>query len=282
MIPGYNNNMKRYFSSFFFFLSIGVNAQVLNHVIYFESGVDKLMPIDSKWIDSVSSVLQRQSQYTIQISAHCDSDGNENENLLLSQRRADVIKDAFLKKEIISNNIKVEALGEKLAGQDANPSAKAKERRAEIIITIPVPDVVHDVSIEEPVEVVEDPAVIQGELSSEKLEVGKTLILKNLNFAGGTAMLLKESIPVLKELVKLMKDNPSLEIEIRGHVCCADDMPLSELRAEKVYNYLKDNGIKKSRMKFRGYSHDYPLASEVTEEGRIANRRVEIKILKID
>jgi outer membrane protein OmpA-like peptidoglycan-associated protein len=78
-----------------------------------------------------------------------------------------------------------------------------------------------------------------------------------------------------------MINNPTLEIEIAGHVCCADDMPLSVLRAKTVYSYLVKNGISEKRMTYRGYSRNKPIFEDDSfEENARANRRVEIKILK--
>ena len=90
-----------------------------------------------------------------------------------------------------------------------------------------------------------------------------------------------ESIPVLKDLLKLMNDNPGLEVEIGGHVCCGPSMELSVLRAKRVYDYLVENGIAKKRLTYKGYSFDKPIAKEDTEEGKMLNRRVEITVLKL-
>jgi hypothetical protein len=56
-----------------------------------------------------------------------------------------------------------------------------------------------------------------------------------------------------------MKENPTLEILIGGHVCCFNDMRLSVLRAKTIYDYLVENGIDKSRMKYKGYGLSKPL-----------------------
>jgi len=122
---------------------------------------------------------------------------------------------------------------------------------------------------------------------------GKNIILKNLNFYGGTHRVLPESMPVLQELLAVMKNNPSLEIAIEGHVCCTEGLGdgldletntnnLSENRAKEIYNYLQRNGIASSRLRYQGLGHRFPLTAsvETTEEEKTANRRVEIQILK--
>jgi outer membrane protein OmpA-like peptidoglycan-associated protein len=81
-------------------------------------------------------------------------------------------------------------------------------------------------------------------------------------------------------LLKLMKDNPALEIEIEGHVCCANDMRLSVDRALTVLEYLVRNGIQEKRLKYKGHSNYNPITEENNEEERIMNRRVEVMVLK--
>ena len=89
-----------------------------------------------------------------------------------------------------------------------------------------------------------------------------------------------------------MQDNPKLEIEIQGHICCIPSgdgpdfdepgsMKLSVNRAKAIYGYLVHNGIDKSRLSYKGLGADYKLIwEERTEHDRETNRRVEIKILK--
>jgi outer membrane protein OmpA-like peptidoglycan-associated protein len=80
-----------------------------------------------------------------------------------------------------------------------------------------------------------------------------------------------------------MTENGSLTIEISGHTdnTGTDEInnKLSQARADAVKNYLLVAGINSSRIQAKGYGSFKPKATNETEEGRQANRRVEFAIL---
>ncbi|HBH62622.1 MAG TPA: cell envelope biogenesis protein OmpA, partial [Nitrospiraceae bacterium] len=61
-----------------------------------------------------------------------------------------------------------------------------------------------------------------------------------------------------------------------------DNMELSFLRAKAVASLLVENGISRDRISITGYGETRPIASNETDEGRIKNRRVEIKLVPED
>lgn len=74
-------------------------------------------------------------------------------------------------------------------------------------------------------------------------------------------------------------------VDVLGHTDStgsdAYNQSLSERRAESVANFLANSGVQRARLATRGYGESQPIASNSTEEGRAANRRVEIKIVPI-
>ncbi len=116
----------------------------------------------------------------------------------------------------------------------------------------------------------------------QPIEIGETVILRNIFFETAKYNLLPESIAELQRLIKLLNDNPGINIEIRGHtdnVGSHDyNLTLSKNRAKSVYNYLIDKGIDDSRLSYAGYSFDKPIDTNETAEGRANNRRTEFKI----
>ena len=75
-------------------------------------------------------------------------------------------------------------------------------------------------------------------------------------------------------------------VDVLGHTDStgsdAYNQSLSERRAESVANFLANSGVQRARLATRGYGESQPIASNSTEEGRAANRRVEIKIVPIE
>ena len=125
---------------------------------------------------------------------------------------------------------------------------------------------------------------IERNLYLAPIEVNEVVRLNNIFFEFGKATLKPESFPELNRVVQLMKDNSTIEIEISGHTdnvgSDADNLKLSQDRAQAVVDYLTKNGVKSGRITAKGYGESMPVASNDTDEGRQYNRRVEFKVLK--
>jgi outer membrane protein OmpA-like peptidoglycan-associated protein len=116
------------------------------------------------------------------------------------------------------------------------------------------------------------------------IEVGQVIRLNNIFFESGKAVLKDESFIELNNVVKLMTENPAMEIALSGHTdnVGSDDanMKLSEDRSKAVYDYLVSKGISTARLATKGFGETKPLTSNDTDEGRQQNRRVEFVINK--
>ncbi|WP_136482494.1 OmpA family protein [Cognatitamlana onchidii] len=90
----------------------------------------------------------------------------------------------------------------------------------------------------------------------------------------------------LKKLVSIFIENPDTKILVVGHTDSTGDagynMTLSKNRANSVTNFLKQNGVKSSRLITKWYGEEQPIADNSTEAGRSKNRRVNIVILPND
>ncbi len=108
-------------------------------------------------------------------------------------------------------------------------------------------------------------------------------VVKGLLFDFNKADIKPQYYKNLDEVVKVLKANPGLKVEIQGHTdnvgSAAYNMKLSLRRAQAVANYLIQHGISPSRLTVKGYGFTRPVASNDTPEGRALNRRVQIKPL---
>lgn len=124
---------------------------------------------------------------------------------------------------------------------------------------------------------------INKEVKLSVASKGAKVILKNIFFDSGKIDLQETSLSELQRLVKLLKDNLNISVEIGGHTDNTGEatlnQKLSEERAQKVCTFLVANGIGKNRIKATGYGSSMPLAPNDSEVGRKINRRIEFKII---
>jgi OmpA-OmpF porin, OOP family len=125
---------------------------------------------------------------------------------------------------------------------------------------------------------------VEMNFTLQPVELGTTVNLKNVLFAQAKTEILPESFPELDLVVKFLKENPAVKIELMGHTDArgvhADNVKLSQQRVNKVKRYLVDKGIDSRRISGKGFGGSKPIASNDTEESRRMNRRVEFVIRK--
>ncbi len=101
-----------------------------------------------------------------------------------------------------------------------------------------------------------------------------------INFDTGKALIKPQSLPIIAQVVALLKENPSLKLGIEGHTDNVGEAvfnkALSQERAEAVMAALVERGIASGRLSATGRGQEVPLADNRSEEGRAKNRRVEI------
>ncbi|MDJ1468533.1 OmpA family protein [Xanthocytophaga flava] len=119
---------------------------------------------------------------------------------------------------------------------------------------------------------------------SQPTEAEETVSLNDLFFDTNKFALRKESISELDQLVKMLKENPTMAIKIQGHTDNVGNdtynMALSQNRAKSVVKYLTSKGISTNRLSSQGYGESKPVADNTTKDGRQQNRRVEFVIIK--
>ncbi len=251
--------------------------------IHFDFDKAVVRPVDARLLDSLVAAFPK--NINIEIYGHCDSRGTDGYNDTLSLKRVRSVKKYLLARGVeISSITNEEGYGEtRPAATVHNSNYEIINRRVELVITIPEENAVEQEAENTITKIIEDTATMAG----------TNIILKDLNFIGGSHHLLNNSYKSLNDLLNALKKNENLVIQIEGHICCMPDdedgydyetltYNLSEERAKAIYNYLVSKNIAPERLSYKGYGHSKPIYKypEKSEQERILNRRVEIKIIK--
>ena len=100
-----------------------------------------------------------------------------------------------------------------------------------------------------------------------------------VNFGFDSTVVQEQYFSDLSELADFLKRFSDLQVDVEGHTDSVGpedyNMTLSQRRAEAVVDFLvTQHGIDRSRLEAKGFGETQPVASNDTEEGRAANRRV--------
>ncbi len=109
--------------------------------------------------------------------------------------------------------------------------------------------------------------------------------MTSIDFAVGTTTLSDTPSPEMADLATLMQDRPGLQIAVVGHTDTEGGLDaninVSRARAAAVRSRLVETyGVDPDRIEAAGMGYLAPKASNLTPEGRQANRRVEVIVVR--
>lgn len=121
--------------------------------------------------------------------------------------------------------------------------------------------------------------------STVKLLAEKIQIEEKVFFETGEAKILPKSFNLLNQVAAVMVENPQVKlVQIEGHTDDigkpADNLDLSQRRAEAVKRYLEDQGVSPNRITAKGYGSGKPILPNTSKRNRALNRRVEFNIVE--
>ncbi len=215
-------------------------------------------------VDSLLAIIPIPVYKQIEVYGHTDSLAGIEYNRELSKRRVSSILQYLVLQGLDPLKVKADYYGEERPKYDNSPESRAKNRRCEIHFhvdpgALPMPNL---------------------KLTDLEFKTGNRVRIPNLNFVGNQPIPVGDSFETLEDLLRVMQKYPDLKIQLQGHVCCNDNMELSEDRAKMVHDFLVGNGIEASRMTHKGFSNKKPMFKETSDENKAMNRRVEILVLK--
>ena len=117
---------------------------------------------------------------------------------------------------------------------------------------------------------------------------GDDLVLNipsGINFATDSATVQPQFQRTLDQIAGVLSEYRETLVDVYGHTDStgsdAYNQSLSERRAVSVADYLAGHGVQSQRIATRGYGESQPIASNDTDAGRSANRRVEVKLTPV-
>lgn len=120
----------------------------------------------------------------------------------------------------------------------------------------------------------------------DQLVLDRSIVLENIYYDLDKAEIRPDAAVELDKLVQVLKDNPSIRIELSSHT---DDrssdqynQDLSQRRAQSAVDYLVSQGISADRLVAKGYGESQLIIQNATtEEEHQTNRRTEFKVIEI-
>ncbi len=131
-------------------------------------------------------------------------------------------------------------------------------------------------------------SLYEVEMKMKPMKLGDRINLDNIKFETDKTKILEKSLPALDQLKAFLDVNPSITIDIQGHVNGEGKknkkkfISLSKERAEAIYEKLVDAGVSANRITYQGFGNAkmiYP--TPVNNRQSEANRRVEIEITSL-
>ncbi len=228
--------------------------------LHYEGKSAVISPGNSGDIARIGTLLKENPDAVAVVEGHTDNEGEYKTNLMLSQRRAEKIKELIVTAyDVDPARIQTNGFADaKPLVSNSSLQGRMRNRRVEITVRGYYASRVTYVALAEP---------------------------KSLHFALGQSSLDKSAQQEVAELAQRLAENPDAVAVIEGHTdnigAKQSNLQLSEERAQGVKDILvKTFRIKPERLKVVGYGDAKPVASNSTEEGRFQNRRVTIKVQK--
>ena len=107
------------------------------------------------------------------------------------------------------------------------------------------------------------PAQLYTTIELKKQCLGCEIVIEDILYDLDKYYIRQDAALILNNLVKVLQDNPTIEIELASHTDCRAsqkyNMWLSAKRAEAAVNYIIENGISYKRLTAAGYGETQPL-----------------------
>ncbi len=113
---------------------------------------------------------------------------------------------------------------------------------------------------------------------------GEAIILTGIRFRTGSSALAESSKLRLADNAAVLRQHSKVQVQVIGHTDSvgseANNLRLSQRRAESVRTFLVSQGLAADQVSAKGLGETQPIASNKTADGRASNRRVELRVVR--
>jgi len=266
--------------------------------VFFESGKDVINPLSFPELDRLYKVLKNNPELFLEVAGHTDSVGDDNDNLKLSQMRADAIKNYLVNKGIDPKRFFTVGYGEEFPiGPNSTEEGRKMNRRTEIVIIenpkdrklLPKEDgyyykLKRKRQLEEEIERqrLENERLARMRSEEQKVCLGLEELSKNtfrVTFESGKYALSDSVVQQINSIISILRCPNKYLLTVTGHADsigkAENNLKLSKFRATATRDYLISQGIDKNKLTVAGMGESQPFTSNSTPQGRRLNRRVE-------
>lgn len=236
----------------------------------FEIDKDEIQREEKEKLAVVGTFMQKYPDTTAVIEGHTDNVGTNEDNMKLSQRRADSVVD-YLVNDLHIARSRLTAVGygeSRPIGDEGTSEGKQANRRINAVIAC------------------------ARDFAGLTVNPARTTMALEVEFDPENARIQPESRDGLAQVANFLKANPAVTATVEGHaakfagtggsqvqISPEQAMDLSNRRAQSVLDYLVNEfGIARSRLSAEGFGQTRRVSYGTTLEGQQENRRVNIII----
>lgn len=263
---------------------------LLHYIILFDFNSSAVRSEFYGTIRQLGKMLKENESLKLEIQGHTDSTGDENVNLLFSERRANSVKRMLVKYGISEERLRIVGFGEKVpirGNTNKNRYERAQNRRV-VFKAISDKDMakVDSISRKEPESLTASDMrtlkkAFKYDNEQDPFEV-KWRYIYSILFRYGSSHIQPENQIITKALAGVMRDNSCLNINLESHADPESsesfNMELSKRRSQSVWDALVFNGVERTRIEVANYGEIQPLNSNANEAEKALNRRVTFKV----
>lgn len=267
--------------------AIPVGFDIVLHNTRFGPGKTTIPnPEKNKDLINLIKAMEANPDLTVEIGGYTDNSGSASSNLTYSEKRAKYIHDFLITKGIDPSRLSYKGYGEKKPLlSNRYKSGREGNRRIEVKILSKYEHSEGKLVDEKPKTHYQEVLSFDQFITHiDSIENGSKAVIDSIIFEPYSFEVPERADEQMATLVKTLKQNPEIKIEIQGHTDKSgmedQNIELSKQRAESVYNYLIAKGISEKQLTFKGYGSSSPIYTNQYKWGRDKNRRIQIKLME--